>query len=105
MLRASAQCGEPDASTTSGLVLYVDDEPAGWVAVEARTAYPKLRTLRVPWTGRTEDKDDDRVWAVTCFAVRKGFRGQRSAVSSRASTSECSIARRQLQRGRPRSTL
>ncbi len=55
---------------------YVDDEPAGWVAVEPRTAYPKLRTSRIPWTGRDEDKDDDGVWAVTCFAVRKGYRGR-----------------------------
>jgi GNAT superfamily N-acetyltransferase len=56
-------------------VAYVDGEPAGWVAVEPRTAYPKLRTARVPWTGRDEDKSDDGVWAVTCFVVRKGYRG------------------------------
>lgn len=70
------RCGEPGARSTSGLVAYVDDEPAGWVAVEPRTAYPKLRGFRVPWTGRDEDKDDDSVWAVTCLVVRKGFRGQ-----------------------------
>jgi GNAT superfamily N-acetyltransferase len=57
-------------------VAYVGGEPAGWVAVEPRIAYPKLRTSRVPWTGRAEDKDDDGVWAVTCFAVRKGYRGR-----------------------------
>jgi hypothetical protein len=60
----------------SGLVAYVDDEPAGWVAVEPRTAYPKLRTSRVPWSGRDEDKGDDGIWAVTCFVVRKGYRGR-----------------------------
>jgi GNAT superfamily N-acetyltransferase len=60
----------------SGLVGYVDGEPAGWVAVEPRVAYPKLRTSRVPWSGRDEDKDDADVWAVTCFVVRKGFRGR-----------------------------
>ncbi len=76
MLRAQTACGNPDAAATSGLVAYVDDEPAGWVAVEPRTAYPKLRTSRVPWSGRDEDKDDDGVWAVTCFAVRKGYRGR-----------------------------
>lgn len=76
MLRVQTGCGNPDARTTSGLVAYVDDEPAGWVAVEPRTAYPKLRTSRIPWAGRDEDKDDDSVWAVTCFAVRKGFRGR-----------------------------
>ncbi|MGE5829678.1 MAG: hypothetical protein ACM30G_15160 [Micromonosporaceae bacterium] len=75
-LRAQTACGRPDAPTTSGLVAYVDDAPAGWVAVEPRTAYPKLRTLRVPWTGRAEDKDDPGVWALTCFAVRKGYRGR-----------------------------
>ena len=76
MLRAQTACGDPDAAATSGLVAYLDDEPAGWVAVEPRTAYPKLRTSRAPWSGRDEDKGDDSVWAVTCFAVRKGFRGR-----------------------------
>jgi GNAT superfamily N-acetyltransferase len=76
MLQAQTGCGDPDAATTSGLVAYVDGEPAGWVAVEPRTAYPKLRTSRIPWTGRDEDKDDDGVWAVTCFVVRKGYRGR-----------------------------
>jgi GNAT superfamily N-acetyltransferase len=76
MLREQTGCGDPDATSTSGLVAYVDDEPAGWVAVEPRTAYPKLRTTRIPWSGRDEDKDDDGVWAVTCFVVRKGYRGR-----------------------------
>ena len=75
-LRAQTGCGAPDAATTSGLVAYVDGEPAGWLAVEPRVAYPKLRTSRVPWAGRQEDRDDPDVWAVTCFAVRNGYRGQ-----------------------------
>jgi GNAT superfamily N-acetyltransferase len=58
-----------------GLVAYLDGEPAGWCAVEPRTAYPRLlRDCRVPWMGRTEDKADDGVWAVTCFVTRTGFR-------------------------------
>jgi GNAT superfamily N-acetyltransferase len=76
MLQAQTACGDPDAEETSGLVAYVDDEPAGWVAVEPRTEYPKLRTSRVSWKGRDEDKEDDGVWAVTCFVVRKGYRGR-----------------------------
>jgi GNAT superfamily N-acetyltransferase len=75
MLREQTACGDPGAAATSGLVAYVDGEPAGWVAVEPRTAYPKLRTARVLWSGRDEDKDDDGIWAVTCFVVRKGYRG------------------------------
>jgi GNAT superfamily N-acetyltransferase len=76
MLRAQTACGLPDAAATSGLVAYVEDEPAGWVAVEPRTAFPKLRTSRVPWSGRDEDKDDSDIWAVTCFVVRKDYRGR-----------------------------
>jgi GNAT superfamily N-acetyltransferase len=76
MLREQTGCGDPEATATSGLVGYLDGEPVGWVAVEPRTAYPKLRTARVPWRDRVEDKDDDGVWAVTCFVVRKGFRGR-----------------------------
>lgn len=72
MLQAQTACGDPNAAATSGLVAFFDDEPVGWVAVEPRTSYPKLRTSRVPWTGRDEDKDDHGVWAVTCFVVRKG---------------------------------
>lgn len=76
MLRVQTGCGSPQAPSTSGLVAYLEGAPVGWVAVEPRTAYPKLRTSRVPWTGRHEDKDDDGVWAVTCFVVRRGFRGR-----------------------------
>ena len=75
-LRDQTGCDDPDARSTSGLVAYLDGEPVGWVAVEPRTAYPGLRTKRVPWQGRAEDKDDDGVWAVTCFVVRKGWRGR-----------------------------
>jgi len=76
MLRAQTACGDPNAEAVSGLVAYVDGEAAGWVAVEPRTAYPKLRTSRVPWRGRDEDKGDDGIWAVTCFVIRKGYRGR-----------------------------
>ncbi|RLP90053.1 GNAT family N-acetyltransferase [Micromonospora sp. CV4] len=74
--REQTACGQPDAPSTSGLVAYLDEQPVGWVAVEPRTAYPKLRNQRVPWLGRDEDRDDDGVWAVTCLVVRKGYRGR-----------------------------
>lgn len=76
LLREQTACDEPDAPSTSGLIAYVRDEPAGWAAVEPRTAYPKLRTSPTPWRGRKEDKHDDSIWAVTCILVRKGFRGR-----------------------------
>ena len=73
-LRAQTNCGVPGATSTSGLVAYLEGEPVGWCAVEPRTAYPRLLSARVPWTGRTEDKTDDGVWAVTCFVTHRGFR-------------------------------
>jgi len=73
--RRQTDCGRPESGSTSGLVAYLDGEPAGWCAVEPRTAYPRLLLkTRVPWEGRAEDKADDSVWAVTCFVTRAGFR-------------------------------
>jgi GNAT superfamily N-acetyltransferase len=74
-LREQTNCGRSKAATTSGLVAYLDGEPVGWCAVEPRPAYQGLlRVYRVPWEGRTEDKTDESVWAVTCVFARAGFR-------------------------------
>jgi len=74
-LRTQANAGRPEASTTSGLVAYLDGQPAGWCALEPRPAYGGLlRVYRTPWEGRNEDKADDSVWSVTCVLVRAGFR-------------------------------
>jgi GNAT superfamily N-acetyltransferase len=75
-LREDADCGHPEADGTSGLVGFSDDEPVGWVAVEPRRNYRRLRGSSVPWAGRHEDPDDPGVWAVVCFAVRPGHRRQ-----------------------------
>jgi GNAT superfamily N-acetyltransferase len=76
-LREQAEFGNPSAGRTTGLVAYLDGEPVGWCAIEPRTSYPGLvRNNRVPWEGRSEDKADDSVWAVTCVFVRVGFRGR-----------------------------
>ena len=74
MFEVQTGCDDPNAANTSGLVIYVDGDPAGWVAVEPRTEYPKLRSSRIIWSGRDEDKDDDRVWAVTCLVIRREYR-------------------------------
>ena len=74
-LRMQTECGNPGSETSSGFVAYVDGEPVGWCAVEPRTAYTGLvRSNRVPWEGRDEDKSDETVWAVTCLFARAGFR-------------------------------
>jgi GNAT superfamily N-acetyltransferase len=73
-LEADTHCGYPSAARTTGLVAYLEGEPVGWCAVEPRTAYPRLLRTPVPWNGRDEDKTDDGVWSVVCFATRAGFR-------------------------------
>lgn len=74
-LRDQTDCGHPTSGQTSGLLAYLDDEPVGWCAVAPRAAYEGLvRNQRVPWEGRSEDKGDASVWAITCVLARVGFR-------------------------------
>src|SRR6476659_8864653 len=47
----------------------------GWCAIEPRNAYDRLKRMPLPWKDRpAEDREDESVWAVTCFATRAGFR-------------------------------
>jgi GNAT superfamily N-acetyltransferase len=71
-LHDQTDCGHPESETTSGIVAYVDGQPAGWCAIEPRSYYPYL--TRTVWGGRNEDPDDESVWSATCFVVRVGFR-------------------------------
>jgi GNAT superfamily N-acetyltransferase len=91
-LREQTACGQPKAHVTSGLIAYLNGEPAGWCAVEPRTAYVRLLYTRVPWADRAEDKTDDGVWAVTCFITRTGFR--RRGVSRALARAAVHFARR-----------
>jgi GNAT superfamily N-acetyltransferase len=77
ILRAETNCGDPRATETIGIVAYLDDEPAGWCAVDRRSVYGRLRGSPVPWKDRAQRKDDETVWAVACLVVRKGHRHQR----------------------------
>ncbi len=59
-----------------GIVAYVDGDAAGWVRVGRRPAQRRLaRTRNIVATTR-EALDDESVWAVSCFVVRKEHRGQ-----------------------------
>jgi GNAT superfamily N-acetyltransferase len=88
-LREQTNCDNPEADSTSGLVAYLTEGrvPVGWVAVEPRTAYPRLLGKPTVWKGRQgEDKRDDGVWSVTCFVVRKGYRGRGISYALAAAT-------------------
>ena len=57
-----------------GLVAHLDGEPVGWCSLAPRRDYPYLR--QTTWKGRSEDRDDPGVWAVTCLVTRAGHRRQ-----------------------------
>ena len=71
---------------TSGLIGYVDGEPAGWVAVEPRESYPRIWARKQPWM--RQDPELTGVWSVTCFVVRKGFRKEGLVYELAAATVE-----------------
>jgi hypothetical protein len=77
-------CGT--AGPTSGLIGYVDGEAAGWVAVEKRENYPRLWARKQPWMRM--DPELEGVWSVTCFVVRKGWRGSGLTYELAAATVE-----------------
>ncbi len=52
-----------------GVLVYVDDEVAGWCSVAPRSTYRRLtRSRTIPFA------DDRDPWSVVCFVVRAGFR-------------------------------
>jgi GNAT superfamily N-acetyltransferase len=73
-LREETDCGHPESDRTSGLVAYLDGEPVGWCSVGPRTGYRRLMNSPIPWVGRREDKADEGVWTLACFATRAGYR-------------------------------
>jgi GNAT superfamily N-acetyltransferase len=58
-----------DSKVVPGLIAYAEGYPVGWVAVEPRSAYPKLAHSRV-----LLPVDDQEVWSITCFFVAKDYR-------------------------------
>lgn len=60
-----------ESGAVPGLLAFDADEPVGWIAVEPRSAYPKLQHSRV-----LKPVDDAEVWSVTCFFVAKQARRQ-----------------------------
>lgn len=58
-----------DTGTSTGLLAYLHGDVVGWVAVEPRSAYPKLEHSRA-----LKPVDEQPVWSVTCFFVAKNYR-------------------------------
>lgn len=60
-----------DLGTVPGLLAYADGQVVGWIAVEPRSAYPRLAHSRV-----LQPVDNQEVWSVPCFFVDRKFRGR-----------------------------
>jgi GNAT superfamily N-acetyltransferase len=58
-----------DSKTVPGLLAYSEGYPVGWIAVEPRSAYPKLAHSRT-----FKPVDDQEVWSITCFFIEKKHR-------------------------------
>lgn len=52
-----------------GILAYVDGEPAAWLLVAPRTEFDRLNRSKT-----LAPVDDQPVWAMACFIVRKKFR-------------------------------
>ncbi len=59
------------AGNVAGLLAYEGGEPVGWVAIEPRSAYPRLARSRT-----LAPVDDRPVWSITCFFVARSHRGK-----------------------------
>ena len=65
------QASVVESGIVPGLLAYKDGEPVGWVAIEPRSAYPRLAHSRI-----LASVDDAQVWSVTCFYVARKARHQ-----------------------------
>jgi len=70
MFRAEIDEGPPP-----GIVAYVDGEAAGWIRIGPRTRQARIPRTRIIAAATTEPFDDESVWAITCFVVRREHRG------------------------------
>jgi GNAT superfamily N-acetyltransferase len=61
-----------ESTTPMGVLAYRDGEPVGWCAAGPRSRY--ARALGTPTLAGHEAAEDDRVWLVPCFFVRRDAR-------------------------------
>lgn len=72
--RAQFLRAELHADVPPALIAYVDGQAAGWVRVGPRAGQRRIPRTR-ELADATQPWDDPRVWAISCFVVRKEHRG------------------------------
>lgn len=66
---------ELEGELAPALIAYVDGEAAGWVRIGPRTRQLRLQRTKQLIAATEEPWDDESVWAVSCFVVRREHRG------------------------------
>jgi GNAT superfamily N-acetyltransferase len=77
------------ADPPAGLLAYRDGEAVGWCAVGPRSRYARM--LKAPTLRERDPAEDDSVWLVTCFFVRRDAR--RSGVTRALLEGAAALAR------------
>ena len=70
--RASFRDLVESAEKPVGLVAYEDGQPVGWCAVGPRSRYK--RAIKTPTYKGRDPFEDDQVWLVPCFYIRRELR-------------------------------
>lgn len=75
-----------DRSPAPGLLAYLDNSPAGWIAIAPRPELRRIHHSRATPPvndGLIDDGhiDDTAIWVIPCITVRKEMRGQGIAVA------------------------
>jgi GNAT superfamily N-acetyltransferase len=65
-----------DHGPAPALIAYVDGEAAGWVRVGPRPAQVRIGRTREIASHTLLPLDDPGVWAISCFVVRREYRGR-----------------------------
>ena len=60
-----------ESGVQPGILAYAGPEPVGWISIAPREQFTRLAGSKV-----LAPLDDQPVWSVTCFFVRKDFRNQ-----------------------------
>ena len=68
---------------TPGVLGYIDQEPVAWCSVAPRETFSALQRSRV-----LKKVDDEPVWSITCFFIRKDHRGKGLSICMAAAAVE-----------------
>ena len=77
-MTARAAAGD---SPAPGLLAYLDDAPAGWIAIAPRPELRRIHHSRATPPVNDGLIDDAAIWVIPCITVRKEMRGQGIAVA------------------------